>query len=102
MRHSEERFTAVHEAAHAVVRIARGRMFKFVEICPGGWGDGWIKIGTNWMYGEEIRSEILGSLASIPAERLLDSRRTRQELMTTTCANDYDDALKMCSAMDTT
>ncbi len=67
---------SVHEAVHAVVRLARGMSFESIEIREeaDGSAQGLMRIQHRPLYGAEIYTAILSNLASIPAERLLHPR----------------------------
>jgi hypothetical protein len=91
--------TSVHEAAHAVVRVALGMAFESIELCEEGTeigAQGLMKVQRRPLFGEEFRGAVLSALSSVPAERLLLPRQNQFLLILTTCADDWNAASELC------
>jgi len=99
IRHSQLYISAVHEAAHAVVRIARGLDFTAIEIYTDPRAAnkyGYMHVEEKVLTGDDSITMVLSTLASIPAERLLRPHRTQFYMVLTGCKNDFDEAAEFC------
>lgn len=97
-KYSEDYTTAFHEAAHAVVRIALGLSVKYIEIYdPSNLEQmGYMATFGGDLFMWDAPADMIATLASIPAEQLLDPSNTKTQLMYGTCEQDYNDADILC------
>lgn len=103
MKHDDPWMGPIHEAAHALVLIARGRKFEFVIFSAkplycsevDAMTGGFVMPTPGELRGEEITTEVLSSLASLPAERLLCPHLTHFDQVSTTCGADWSIAEKL-------
>jgi ATP-dependent Zn protease len=98
MKHTTEFETAYHEAAHAVVRVIFHLPFESIDIQPNEERGslGYMAVQERKLNMWETAINVISTLASLPAEKLINKRWTYFMLSISYCADDYREALDVC------
>jgi hypothetical protein len=99
MTFTQQQVSAAHEAARALVLLARGMKFKSIEVFEESreGASGLIELDEEPLFGEQAFSSVLGLLAGIPGTRLLLPHRSQLSLIMTNCTCDWAQAKAKCA-----